>query len=58
MPMMTPHILKSADFMKTQKARYLENKTLFFSSYKKINLLHIKSYVMAKNSFSTEITFK
>ena len=27
--MMTSHILKSVDFTKTQKSRYLENATLF-----------------------------
>ena len=30
MHMMTSQILKSVDFTKTQKCRYLENKTLFF----------------------------
>ena len=30
MPMMTSHILKSLNFTKTQKSRYLKNKTLFF----------------------------
>ena len=29
MPMTMPQILKSVDFPKTQKSRYLENKTLF-----------------------------
>ena len=33
--MMTSQILKSVDFTKTQKARYLENKTLFFLQIKK-----------------------
>ena len=28
--MMTSQILKSVDFPKTQKSRYLENETLFF----------------------------
>ena len=35
-PMMTSQILKSVDFTKTQKSRYLENKTLFFLQIKKI----------------------
>ena len=35
MPMMTSQILKSADFTKTQKSRYLENQTLFFLQIKK-----------------------
>ena len=30
MPMMMPQILKSVDFKKTQKCRYLKNKALFF----------------------------
>ena len=35
MPMMTSQILKSVDFTKTGKSRYLENIT-FFSSNKKL----------------------
>ena len=35
MPMMTSQILKTVDFTKTQKSRYLENKTLFFLQIKK-----------------------
>ena len=34
--MMTSQILKSEDFTKTQKPRYLENETLFFLQIKKI----------------------
>ena len=34
MPMMTSQILKSVDFTKTQKSRYLENETLFFLQIK------------------------
>ena len=38
--MMTSQILKSADFTKTQKSRYLENETLFFLQIEKfINYL-------------------
>ena len=33
--MMTSQILKSVDFTKTQKSRYLENETLFFLQMKK-----------------------
>ena len=29
MPMVTSHILKSADFTKAQKSRYLENETIY-----------------------------
>ena len=35
---MTLQILKSADFTKTQKSRYLENKTLFFLQIKRAKL--------------------
>ena len=34
--MMTSQILKSMNFTKTQKSRYLENKRLFFLQTKKI----------------------
>ena len=33
--MMTSQILKSVDFTKTQKSRYLENEKLFFIQIKK-----------------------
>ena len=33
---MVSQILKSVDFMKTQKSRYLENETSFFLQTKKI----------------------
>ena len=35
MSMMTSEILKSADFTKTQKSKYLENEALFFTQIKK-----------------------
>ena len=35
-PMMMSQILKSMDFTKTQKSRYLGNKTLFFLQQKEI----------------------
>ena len=37
MPMMMSQILRSENFAKTKKSRYLENKTLFF--------LHIKTFM-------------
>ena len=43
---MMSHILRSADFTKPQKPRYLENKTSF------------SPQIMAKNSFVAEVTFK
>ena len=36
MPMIMSQILKSEDFKKTQKSRYLKNETLFFLQIKKI----------------------
>ena len=58
MAMMMSQILKSVDFTKTQKSRYLENKTLFFLQIKKNHLLHVKGYFIAKNSFVVEVAFK
>ena len=56
--MMTSHILRSADFTKSQKPRYLENETLFFLQINKIHSLHMKGYFIAKNNFVAEVTFK
>ena len=60
---MTSQILKFVDFIKTQKSKYLENKTLFFLQIKKTLLynytsIHIKGYFIVKNSFVAEVTFK
>ena len=52
MCMMTSQILKSVDFTKTRKSRYLENETLLFLIKK-----HIKGYFIAKNSFVAEVPF-
>ena len=41
MPMMTSQILKSVDFTKTQKSRYLENETSFFLQIKKSLITHL-----------------
>ena len=54
--MMMSQILKSVDFIKTRKFRYLENKTVFFFLKKK-SYLHIKGYFIVKNSFVVEVTF-
>ena len=54
MSMMTSQILKSVDFTKTQKSRYLENKTLFLLQIKKF----INCTFMAKNGSVVEVTFK
>ena len=48
--MMTSQILKSVDFTKTQKSRYLENET-FFLQIKKINYILIKGYFYGKKQF-------
>ena len=50
MSMMMSQILKYVDFTKTQKSRYLQNKTI-------IHKLHIKGYFIAKNSLVAVVTF-
>ena len=50
--MMMSQILKSEDFTKTQKSRYLENKILLFLQIKKL-IRHL----IAKNSFVAEEAF-
>ena len=46
-------ILRSVDFTKTQKSRYLENETFFVTKKK----LHIKGYFITKNSLVAEVAF-
>ena len=53
---MMSQILKSVDFTKGQKSRYLENKTFFFK-YKNSLITH-EWLLSDKNSFVTEVTFK
>ena len=53
--MMRSQILKSADFTKKQKSRYLKNETLFFLQIKKI-IAH-QGLLYGKNSFVGEVTF-
>ena len=43
--MMTSQILRSVDFTKSQKPRYLENETSFY-------------HFIAKSNFVAEVTFK
>ena len=57
MLMMTPKILKSMDFTRTQKSRYLENETLFFLQLKKIINYTSRAPFMTKNSFVAEVNF-
>ena len=58
--MMTPQILESANFTKTQKSRCLEQKFIF-SSNKKIKLLISHQGLLnskKKKSFLAEVTFR
>ena len=57
MPMMPSQILKSVDFTKTQKSRYLEIKTLFFLQIKKFINYTSRVRVWQKNSFVAEVIF-
>ena len=56
--MTTSQILKSVDFTKMQRSRYLKNKTLFFLEIKNNNQLYIKDYFTEKTSFVAEIMFQ
>ena len=53
--MVTSQILKSVDFTKAQKSRYLEVETFVFQIKKNSSL--IKRYFMTKNFFVAEVTF-
>ena len=53
---MASQILKSADFSKTSKSRYLQNETFFLQIEKFINYTS-KGYFMTKNNFVVEVTF-
>ena len=57
---MKSQILRLADSWKTLKSKYLENKIQFFHLVKKfINYtLRAAGYIMVKNSFLVEVTFK
>ena len=54
--MMTSQILKSADFTKSQKSRYLENETLFFLQIKKSLVTH-QRLLYCKNCFVEKVAF-
>ena len=54
--MLTPQILKSVNFTKTQKSRYLENK-IFFLQRKKKSLIAHQGLLYGKKSFVAEVTF-
>ena len=51
--MMTPQILKSVDFTKTQKSIYLENETFFLQIKKIINYTKTKCEICAKLTTKT-----
>ena len=55
---MTSQILKSEDFTKTQKSRYLKNETLFFLRIKKFINYTSRAALLQKKSFAAEVTFK
>ena len=55
--MMTSRILKSLDFTKTEKSRYLESETLFFLQIKKIINYTLRATLLQKNSFVAKVTF-
>ena len=57
MPMLTSQILRSVDFTKTQKSRYLESKTLFFLQNKKINYTSWATLKYIKIVYFVEVTF-
>ena len=63
MPRMVSQILKSADFRKTQKSRYLGNETLFFLNNKNSlithqRLLHCFAAEATFNTGNRELNFK
>ena len=56
--MLTPQILKSENFTKTQKSRYLENKIFFFKKKKEQkSLIAHQGLLYGKKSFLAEVTF-
>ena len=54
--MMMSHILKCGNFTKNTKTLISREQNIFSSNNKNYSL-HIKCYVMAKNSFVVEVTF-
>ena len=60
--MLTPQILKSVNFTKTQKSRYLENKMFFLQKKKKKkkkkeSLIAHQGLLYGKKSSVAEVTF-
>ena len=58
MPIVTSQILKTVDFIKAQKFRYLENKTLVLLKKKKEVLITHQGLLYSKNGFVAEVIFK
>ena len=54
--MMMSQVLKSVDFTKTQKSKYLENRTLFFLQIKKL-IVHQGLLYAEENCYLAEVTF-
>ena len=57
MSMVTSQILRSVDFTKSHKPRYVENKTSFSLQIKNLLITHERLF-LAKNRFVAEVTFK
>ena len=55
--MMTSQILRSVDFIKSQKPRYLENATSFSLQIKKF-INYTSKATLWQKSFVVEVTFK
>ena len=57
--MLTPQILKSVNFTKTQKSRYLENKIFFLQKKKKEqkSLIAHQGLLYGKKCFVAEVIF-
>ena len=58
MLMMMPEILRSVHFTKTQKSKYLENKTLFFLQIKKFINNTSRATLLRIRIFVTDIDLK
>ena len=55
--MLAPQILKSVNFTKTQKSKYLENKIFFLQKKTKKTLIAHQGALYGKKSFVAEVTF-
>ena len=58
MSMMASQTLKSVDFTKTQKFRYLENETLIFLKMKELINYTSRATLLKKKSFVLEVILK